>query len=92
MNVMKRKMIDLGFMDVPVDYNEYSKEEKELICDRFIDILINYIDKELMRAPHINRVDFLNEILKSSLVSNEHLENYEVCSVIRDMQLRLNED
>lgn len=85
------KQIDLGFLDIPISYQDFTKEEKDILCDRLIDTLIEYIDKQLIRLPHINRVKFLNDILESSLMTNEMMENYEVCIVIRDMQIRLNE-
>lgn len=91
MSVMRMGQIDLGYIDVPIDYINFSQEQKDALCDKLIDVLIKYIDSELIRLPHINRIKFLNDILVSSLMSNEHLENYEICSVIRDMQLRLND-
>jgi hypothetical protein len=88
---MKIKQDLLGFLDIPIKYQDYSQEEKNVLCDKLIDVLIKYIDNQLITLPNIDRIRFLNDILESSLISNEHLENYEVCSVLRDMQLRLNE-
>jgi hypothetical protein len=85
------KHIDLGFIDVPIDYTKFDNKQKEALCDRLIDTLIQYIDRELDEAPHINRINLLNDVLESSLLSNEYLENYEVCGVIKDMITRLNE-
>lgn len=84
--------IDLGFIDIPIDYSTFTEDQKSRLCDKLIDALIVYIDKELEYAPFINRITFLNEVLESTLITNEYYENYEVCSVIRDCKKRLNED
>jgi translation initiation factor 2 beta subunit (eIF-2beta)/eIF-5 len=85
------KHIDLGFIDVPIDYTKFDERQKKVLCDRLIDTLIQYIDNELEEAPQINRINLLQDVLESSLVTNEYLENYEVCGVIKDMITRLNE-
>jgi hypothetical protein len=88
---VRRKQIDLGFIDIPVSYPTFSKKQKGIVCDNLIDHLLIYIDKELESVPHINRITFLNEILESSLQSNVDLELYEVAQVIYDCKKRLNE-
>jgi hypothetical protein len=47
------------------------------------------LDKKL--PTHLNRINFLIDILESSLIINEENENYEVCSVIRDIIKRLDD-
>jgi hypothetical protein len=84
------EQINLGWIDIPKNYNEYTNRQKKAICNRLIDLLLLEIDREL--DPTINRITFLDEILESSLISNEHLEQYEVCTVLLDCRKLLNED
>ena len=84
---MEKDQIDWGFIDIPKNYNEYTDKQKKLICNRLIDVLLQHIDREL--DPTINRIAFLDEVLESSLISNEHLEQYEVCEVLLDCRKQL---
>ena len=84
------EQIELGWIDIPKNYNDYTNRQKKVICNRLIDMLLIEIEREL--DPTINRITFLDEILESSLVSNEHLEQYEVCAVLLDCRKILNED
>jgi hypothetical protein len=86
----KVPQVDLGYFTVPVEYNSFTKEEKEKVCDRIIDSIYKYIDRHL--EPNINRISFLEEVFESSLLTNEEDENYEMCCVIKDCIDRLNED
>ncbi len=72
------------------DYIDLPLENRIEICDTLIDVLLRKIDKNL--APQYNRVDFLLEVLESSLETNIEEETYEVATVIRDCINRLNED
>ena len=51
-------------------------------------ILLTDIDKNL--DPTINRITFLDEVLESSLISNEQEEEYIVCQVLFDCRKYLN--
>lgn len=82
--------IDIGYIDVPKDYAALTTDKKDALCNRIIDKLLFTIDKQL--PAYMNRISFLDEILESSLESNEKEENYEVCMVIKDMINKLNED
>jgi hypothetical protein len=85
-----KNKVGLGYIDVPKDYATLKIEEKDALCNRIIDKLLFAIDKEL--PTYMNRITFLDEILESSLESNEQEENYEVCMVIKDIINKLNED
>jgi hypothetical protein len=87
---MKREQAEIGFIDIPKDYCEFTKREKHALCNKVIDMLLTTIDKEL--DPVINRITFLDEILESSIISNEHLEQYEICQCLKDIRTILNED
>jgi hypothetical protein len=46
------------------------------------------VDRDL--DPMYNRIDFLNEVLDSSIMTNEEEEQYEICSVLLDCKKQLN--
>lgn len=87
---MKRKHNNIGFLDIPKDYCDYNHNEKRVLCNKVIDTLLLTIDREL--DPVINRITFLNEVLESSIISNEELEQYEICQCLADIRTILNED
>lgn len=77
-------------MDIPQEYCSFSEQEKRALCNELIDMLLTTIDKEL--DPVINRITFLDEVLESSIISNEKLEQYEICQCLLDIRTILNED
>jgi hypothetical protein len=87
---MSREQTEIGYVDIPKDYCDFTKREKRALCNKLIDMLLHTIDKEL--DPVINRISFLDEVLESSIISNEHLEQYEICACLKDIRTILNED
>ena len=87
---MRRKHNEIGFMDIPREYCDFTNEEKRAVCNELIDMLLTTLDKEL--DPVINRITFLNDVLESSIISNEQLEQYEICQCLVDIRTILNED
>lgn len=77
-------------MDIPREYCDFTNEEKRAVCNELIDMLLTTLDKEL--DPVINRITFLNDVLESSIISNEQLEQYEICQCLVDIRTILNED
>ena len=91
MNIMrKKKREEIGYIDIPREYCELNTEEKRNVCNNIIELLLGKIDKQL--APEINRITFLDQILESSLISNEELEQFEICACLLDIRKILNED
>ena len=88
--MMKEDEIDIGDILVPIDYSKLNHKQKAAICDNLIDTLLMSIDRVL--PPHINRIQFLDEILMSSIESNNELEQYEVSQTLYDMRKRLDLD
>jgi hypothetical protein len=82
--------INIGYIDIPYEYMNYSKLKRKAICNFLIDKILRYLDEEL--PPTINRIDFLNEIFDSTIETNIEDENYEVAAVIRDCKKFLNEE
>ena len=71
------------------DYELFDDEMKIKLCDKIIQSMLVQMDK--VTPKYINRITFLNEILESSLITNEEQENFEVCVVLRDIIKRLND-
>jgi hypothetical protein len=88
---MKNNQIEIGYIDVPKNYTNFTEDFKIMFCNNFIDRMLTMIERELQRAPEINRIDFLQELLESSLITNEELENYEVCQILRDCIKQIND-
>ena len=86
---MESDHITLGFIDIPVTYWNMSQEDKDKMCNKMIDALIRKLDEDL--NPEINRITALDEIMESSIISNEIEENYEVCEVFQNIRKILNE-
>jgi hypothetical protein len=86
----KEDHIELGFIDIPKAYSTFTPTQKKAVCNQLIDLLLTDIDKNL--EPHINRISFLDEVLESSLQSNEQDEEYIVCQVLFDCRKYLKID
>ena len=80
--------IELGFIDIPKAYLDFTVKQKKAVCNKIIDLLLIDIDKHL--DPTINRITFLDEVLESSLMTNEQDEEYIVCQVLFDCRKYLN--
>jgi hypothetical protein len=87
---MRREQDDIGFIDIPQQYCQFTEKEKRAVCNKLIDMLLTTLDREL--DPVINRITFLDHILESSIISNEELEHYEICQCLVDIRTILNED
>ena len=81
--------IELGYFDIPKAYPDFTTQQKVKVCNKIIDVLLTHIDKHL--DPTINRITFLDEVLESSLMTNEEDEEYTVCQVLFDCRKLINE-
>ena len=88
--MMKNEEIDIGDIVIPIDYSKLNHKQKVAICDNLIDTLLMSIDRIL--PPEINRIQFLDKILISSIESNNDLEQYEFSQTLYDMRKRLDFD
>jgi hypothetical protein len=86
---MEPDHITLGFIDIPVTYWSMTQEHKDKLCNKMIDALIRKLDEDL--NPEINRIAALDDIMESSILSNEMEENYEICEVFQNIRKILNE-
>lgn len=87
---MKNKTVKIGHLDVPSDYFTLPTEEKEVICYSILESMLQLLDKHL--NPDIDTFNILNKIIDSSIIMNEHDENYEVAGVLLDIKKMVNED
>ena len=76
-------------LEIPEDYFELSKEDKETICMVIMDNLLRVIDKNF--NPSLSRIDLMNKLLDSSIQTNINEETYEVAQVLYDIKQILNE-
>ena len=85
-----KKKVNIGNIDIPTDYFHYDEIKKKEVCEDLLEVLYIFIDREL--DDKYNRIEFLKEVLLSSLESNVQLETYEVAAVLNDCLKILNED
>ena len=85
----KPNHVKLGYMDIPIEYENFNDEQKRIFCNMMIDKMLYILEGELKYAPEINRIQFLDSVLDSSLETNVAHEAYEVACVIRDMKKQL---
>lgn len=83
------KQIQVGNLDVPKDYFDFSVEDKKELCIEVMDAMLTVLDRNLSKG--INRIDVLDSILENSILINQLNENYEVCQVLSDIRNLLNE-
>ena len=77
-------------VDIPKEYFNLTPRRKKVICNNIIDTLLTALERDL--DPTINRISFLDEILESSIISNNDLEQYEVSAVLYDCRKQLSID
>jgi hypothetical protein len=87
MNTPKTK---IGELEIPVEYFDLSKEEKDYLINEILNVMLTIIDKNVI--PSVNRIDIMNQILDSSIETNIEDEVYEICAVLYDIKQKLNED
>jgi len=85
---MKSKL-SIGQLEVPEDYSLLGEMVKKELCEELIDILLRALDKQL--KPDLDRVKFLKELLDNSIEENIRIENYEICQVLNDLRIVINE-
>jgi hypothetical protein len=81
--------IKIGEIEVPKDYWSFDLDQRKEICEALIDTLLLVLEKQI--RPEMDILKVLDLLLISSLISNEELENYEICQVLLDLRLLINE-
>lgn len=83
--------MEIGNITIPDKYLEFTIEEKNVVLDKLIDVMLIILEKDLAYFPEINRMTFLVKCLNDLIAFNEKLENYEMCHIISDVVKRINE-
>jgi hypothetical protein len=81
--------VDIGYVEIPKKYWKLENEIKRQHCQKIMEAML--IELDLQLPPEISRIKVLDDILDSSIQSNEKDENYEMCEVFRDIRKILNE-
>jgi hypothetical protein len=82
------KSIQIGHMTIPEDYFEMDSLNKETVCVVLMNEILELIDKQIPK--HLNRFDFLEKVIDSSIQTNIEEEHYEVCAVLKDIKQLIN--
>lgn len=83
------KQIKVGHLDVPMDYFTMPQEDKEVICNSILESIL-YILERSIKDDSVDKLNILNRIIDSSIITNQDEENYEVCGVLRDIRNLIN--
>jgi hypothetical protein len=83
------KHIKVGELEVPIDYFSFNRNEKEQLCLQLMDAMLHVLDRELNQE--LDRVSVLDRVLESSIITNQDEENYEICEVLKDIRILINE-
>lgn len=86
---MDREKQKITFTEIPSDYIHLSPEQKDEVCTKILEKILMKMNRYL--PPYINKFEMIDQLLVESLISNEEEENYELCSVIRDILKKINE-
>lgn len=83
------KQIKVGHLDVPTDYFKLPQEDKDVVCNSILESIL-YILERHINDDSIDKINVLNRIIDSSIITNQHEENYEVCGVLVDIRNLIN--
>ena len=82
------KHIKIGEISIPKNYWLMNEDDKEILSITLLDDMLRLIDKKI--NPKLDRVIVLNQLLDSSIKSNEQDEEYEICEVMYSIKKLLN--
>ncbi len=78
---MKNK---LSYIDVPKDYFELDKDDKDIICNSILEAMLYVMEKNFNNK--IDKKRLLLQIIDSSIEINEIDQNYETAGVLFDIR------
>jgi hypothetical protein len=84
-----RRHVKMGYLDVPQNYFDLDLEDKEVVRNSILEAMLYILEKNLSKDTDKQKV--LLEIIDSSIIMNEHDENYEVAGVLFDIKNMINE-
>jgi hypothetical protein len=83
------KSIKIGHLEIPEDYFKLHSVDKETICIILMEQILNMIEKQI--PSYINKIEFLDKVLESSIITNVQEEQYEVAQVLTDIKQMIND-
>jgi len=81
--------VKIGELEIPIDYFKFCKEDKDILCNEIMDAMLHLLDKQL--KPSLDRLEVLDKLLESSIITNQEQEEYEICQVLMDIRTLINE-
>lgn len=78
------KNIKIAEMEIPSDYFSLSKEDKDVVCNSILESFLYILERNVPKS--VNKMEVLDRILESSIITNQEQENYEVCGVLTDIK------
>jgi hypothetical protein len=81
--------VQVGEIEVPVNYFLLDEEDKKDLCMGFIETTLELLNRNM--PVYISRVTILNKLLDSSIITNKENENYEICQILEDCRKIINE-
>lgn len=75
---------DIGELFLPKDYATFKPRQKKALCNKILESLMVMIDKSVL--PEYDTIEVLDEMLESSIITNQEDENYEVCQILYDVR------
>lgn len=86
---MRRSHIKVGYLDVPKNYFELELEDKEIVRNSILEVMLYILERNLSKKTDKQKV--LLDVIESSIIMNEQEENYEVAGVLVDIRKMINE-
>lgn len=85
----RKAQIRIKDIEIPKEYFDLKKEDKDEICEYLANKIYLMVDKSTHTG--MNRDAVVDLIIQSSLITNEEEENYEMCQVLVDIRNLINE-
>jgi len=79
--------VEIGELNIPKDYFKFTHKQRVSLCNTIIDSMLHIIDRSV--EPEIDRLEILDGIIESSIITNLGDENYEVVQVLSDVKTLL---
>jgi hypothetical protein len=83
------KHVKIGELEVPVDYFNFCEEDRNILCNEVMDAMLHILDKQL--KSDLDRLEVLDSLLQSSIITNQEQEEYEVCAVLLNIRTLIHE-
>jgi hypothetical protein len=87
---MRKNHIKVGYLDVPKNYFELGLEDKEIVRNSILEVMLYILERNLSKKTDKQKV--LLDVIESSIMMNEQEENYEVSGVLLDIKKMINKE